>query len=156
MALIQRPYQLLSDLVVHEIDPSVGYARKVVPLTVAGDTTLKLGSVLFRAKGVDPTAAYSVLTANTALVATNEFAVVIGDYYGYELAPITVTAAESPKNITAYVRGMVVLKDFKLEEAVKVNFAGITAGEIATLKHLLEQQGVLVESAGTVVRPVLA
>lgn len=156
MALIQRPYQLLSDLVVHEIDPSVGYARKVIPVTVAGDTTLKLGSVVYRAKGTDPTAAYSVLTAAAALVTTNEFAVVIGDYYGYELADVTVTAAESPKNITAYVRGMVMLKDFKLEESVKVNFAGITAGNFATLKHLLEQQGVLVETAGTVVRPVLS
>lgn len=155
MALIQRPYQLLSDLVVHEIDPSVGWARKVVPLTVAADTTLKPGSVLFRAKGTDPTAVYSVLTAAAALVTTNEFAVVIGDYYGYELADITVTAAESPKKITAYVRGQVMLKDFKLEESVKLNFAAISAAELATLKHLLENQGVLVESAGTVVRPVL-
>lgn len=155
MALIQRPYQLLSDLVVHEVDPSVGYARKVVNVTVAADTTLKLGSVVFRAKGTDPTATYSVLTANTALVTTNEFAVVIGDHWGYELQPLTVTAATSPYNITAYVRGMVMLKDYQLDAAVKLNFAGITDAELATLKHLLEEQGVLVESGGTVVRPVV-
>lgn len=154
MALIQRPYQLLSDLVVHEVDPSVGYARKVVNVTVASDTNLKLGAVVYRAKGTDPDATYSVLTANTALVATNEFAVVIGDYYSYRLDPVVVTAATSPKNITVYQRGLVMLKDFTVLAAVKANFAGITDAEFKTLRHLLEEQGVLIESAGTVVRPV--
>ena len=154
MALVQRPYQLLSDLVVHEVDPSVGYARKVVNVSVAADTTLKPGAVLFRAKGTDPDAPYSVLTANTALVTTNEFAVLIGTFYGYKLEPVTVTAAESPKQVTVYQRGMVMLKDFTIEAAVKANFAGITDAEFKTLRHLLEEQNVLVESAGTIVRPV--
>lgn len=155
MALIQRPYQLLSDLVVHEVDPSVGYARKVVPVSVASDTTLKLGAVLYRAKGTDPTVAYSVVTDATSLVTTNEFAVVIGDYYGYELQPITVTAADSPKNVTVYKRGLVVLKDFTIKTAVLVNFPTISDAQFGVLKHLLENQGVLVEVAGTVVRPVI-
>jgi len=46
------------------------------------------------------------------------------------------------------------LKDFTVLAAVKENFAGITDAEFKTLRHLLEEQGVLIESAGTVVRPV--
>jgi hypothetical protein len=153
MPLIQRPYQLLSDLVVHEVDPSVGYARKVVGVTVGSDTTLNLGAVVFRAKGTDPTVPYSVVVDATSFVTTNEFAVVIGDYYGYELAPILVTAATSPKSMTVYKRGQVMLKDFTILNAVKVNFAGITTTQFGVLKHLLELQNVLVETAGTVVRP---
>ncbi len=156
MALIQRPYQLLSDLVVHEIDPSVGYARKAVNLSVGADTTLKLGAVLFRAKGTDPTVAYAPVTAAGQLVTTNEFAVLIGDYYGYRVYPISVTAAESPKKVTVYQRGMVVLKDFTIKTAVQGTFAAISDAQFATLCHLLEQQGILVETAGTVVRPVLS
>lgn len=155
MPLIQRPYQLLSDLVVHEVDPCVGYARKVVSVTVAADTTLKLGSVLFRAKGTDPTVAYSVVTDATSFVTTNEFAVVIGDFYGYELQPITVTAATSPMKVTTYKRGLVILKDFTVLAAVKQNFAGITDTQFGVLKHLLENQSVLLETAGTIVRPVI-
>jgi hypothetical protein len=153
MPLIQRPYQLLSDLVVHEVDPSVGYSRKVVGVTVASDTTLKPGSVVFRAKGTDPTVAYSVVTDATSFVLTNEFAVVIGDYYGYELSPILVTAATSPNSMTVYKRGQVILKDFTILAAVQLNFAGITTTQFGVLKHLLELQDVLVETAGTIVRP---
>lgn len=155
MSLIQRPYQLLSDLVVHEIDPCVGYARKVVNVTVAGDVSVKLGAVLFRAKGTDPTAPYSVVTDAAGFVTTNEFAVLIGDHYGYELAPLALTVATSPRKVTVYQRGMVVLKDFTILEAVKQNFAGISDTQFGVLKHLLEQQGVLVETAGTIVRPVI-
>lgn len=155
MPLIQRPYQLLSDLVVHEFDPSVGYARAVVPLTVAGTTTLPLGAVLFRAKGTDPTVPYSVVVDATSFVTTNEFAVMIGDYYGYELAPIVATVAASPQNVTVYKRGTVILKDFTVLTAVKANFAGITTTQFGVLKHLLGFQNVLVETAGTVVRPTI-
>lgn len=155
MPLIQRPYQLLSDLVVHEVDPVVGYARKVVNVTVAANTTIKLGSVVFRAKGTDPTVPYSVVTDATSFVTTNEFAVVIGDYYGYELAPIALTAATSPRKITVYKRGLVILKDFTVLAAVKLNFAGITDTQFGVLKHLLENQDVLLEVAGTIVRPVI-
>jgi hypothetical protein len=153
MPLIQRPYQLLSDLVVHEVDPCVGYARKVVDVTVAANTTIKLGSVVFRAKGTDPTVAYSVVADATSFVTTNEFAVVIGDFYGYELSTIALTAATSPQKITVYKRGQVILKDFTLLAAVKLNFAGITDTQFGVLKHLLELQDVLVETAGTIVRP---
>lgn len=155
MSLIQRPYQLLSDLVVHEVDPSVGYARKVVNVSVAADTTIKLGSVVFRAKGTDPTVAYSVVTDATSFVTTNEFAVVIGDFYGYELSPILLTSATSPSKITVYKRGQVILKDFTVLAAVKLNFAGITDTQFGVLKHLLENQDVLLETAGTIVRPVI-
>ena len=155
MSLIQRPYQLLSDLVVHEVDPAVGYARKVVSVSVASDTTLKLGAVLFRAKGTDPTVPYSVVTDATSFVTTNEFVVVLGDYYGYELQPIVVTAATSPMKVTTYKRGLVILKDFTVLAAVKQNFAGITDTQFGVLKHLLENQNVLLETAGTIVRPVI-
>lgn len=155
MPLIQRPYQLLSDLVVHEFDPSVGYARAVNTVTVASNTTLQLGSVVFRAKGTDPTVTYSVVTDATSFVTTNEFAVVIGDFYGYELAPILVTAATSPMSMTVYKRGLVILKDFTVLAAVKVNFAGITDTQFGVLKHLLAQQNVLTETAGTIVRPTI-
>ena len=47
MALININEQILSDLVVHEQDPSVGYARRVVNVAGAA-ATLKLGSVVFR------------------------------------------------------------------------------------------------------------
>ena len=45
MALININEQILSDLVVHEQDPSVGYARRVVNVAGAA-ATLKLNSLL--------------------------------------------------------------------------------------------------------------
>lgn len=151
--MIKRPYQLLSDLVVHEFDPSVGYARRVVNVSVTADTTFNLGAVFYRAKGTDPTVAYSVVNNSSQLVTTNEFAVMIGDFYGYEIAPVTVLLANSPQKLTVYKRGLVVLKDFTVKAAVLANWSGMTDSNFASLCHLLEEQDVLVEVAGTVVRP---
>lgn len=53
MPFVDMPYsKRLSDLVVHEIDPSVGYGRKCVNVTPpAGGAAVEIGTVVYRAKG---------------------------------------------------------------------------------------------------------
>jgi hypothetical protein len=145
MPLINISTQMLSDLVFHEIDPSVGYARRVVNVTIAAPATIPLGRVVFRtiASGaLDQNAPYAPLTTpGTQLVATNEFAVVFGDKFSYN--PLVTADADGTTACVSYVRDEVQLKDDLLLSA-----NGITRGSAnhLALKALLEKQGIIIET----------
>lgn len=141
MALVQRVFNQLSDLVFHEIDPTVGYAREVVFVDVGADTPVTMGTVAYRAKAATDTA-YTLLSAAGQLVATNEFVVLYGDHYGAQTAGWTLLAADTTDNAVGYVRGMVQLKD----QLIKATTAGfLNATQFAALVHLLKAQDVIVE-----------
>ena len=148
MALININEQILSDLVVHEQDPSVGYARRVVNVAGAG-ATLKLGTVVFRtiASGaVDQSAAFAPLaTPATELVGTNELAVVFGDGYGFN--PSFDTASVGNTKAVSFVRGEVILKD---ELLLSANSITRDSAAHKALKALLEKQGIIIETTLTV------
>lgn len=143
MPFIDFPQTLLSELVVNEVDPSVGYARRVI--RVAGTGTLPMGAVVYRAKGTDPSATYAPLTAAAQLVATNEFAVVFGDNFGCKFTiPLQATPATTG-NAVAFVRGMIILKEYLLRQYTNSFGTPLTDTQFASLKHLLEQQNIRVE-----------
>ena len=141
MPLVQRNFRQLSDLVFHEIDPSVGYAREVVFVDVAADTTVPVGMVAYRAKGASE-GAYTLLSAAAQLVATNEFVVLFGDEYGFRTDGIPLAAAETADNAVGFVRGPVQLKDCLIREATS---GFLDATQFEQLRHLLKAQDVIVE-----------
>lgn len=144
MALIDINQKMLSDLVFHEIDPSVGYARRVVNVTGAG-AAMPMGKLVFRtvASGaVDQAAAFApVTTPTTQLVSTNELAVVFGDKFGCK--DTFVTAETGQTAAVAFVRGEVQLKDDLL-----LSQNSITRGSAdhKALKAILERQGIIIET----------
>lgn len=140
MALVQRVFNQLSDLVFHEIDPAVGYSREVVFVDVAADTPITMGTVAYRAKAATDTA-YTLLTAAAQLVTTNEFVVLYGDRYSAQTAGWTLLAADTTDNAVGYVRGMVQLKD----QLIKANTSFLNAAQFNALVHLLKAQDVIVE-----------
>lgn len=138
---------LFSDLVVNEYEPSIGYCRESINVTPpAASAPVKLGTVVYRAKSLDPAAPYAVLDGALALVDTNEFAVVIGDEYSFkpEYVPNAIQANEF--NSVAYKRGPVILKEYYIK-AIAQDAAGanLSAAEFITLKEVLKDQGIIVE-----------
>lgn len=141
--------QRFSDLVVHEIDPSVGYSRRdlnITPVTPA----LRLGTVVYRAKNADLTAAWTVLASATPLVLTNEFAVVYGDHFSFNPSFVPRAIAANQYNAVGFVgtSGALQLKEYYIKQVAKsatnVGGAALTDAQVETLKGLLEQQGIQV------------
>lgn len=139
----------LSDLVVHEHDPAVGYSRRdlnITPITPA----IRMGTVVFRAKSTDLTAAWTVLNSAAALVLTNEFAVVYGDHYSFNPSFVPRAIAANQYNAVGYVgtSGALQLKEHHIKTIAKDlvgnGGAGLTDAQVETLKGLLEQQGIQV------------
>lgn len=138
-----------SDLVVHEMDPSVGYSRRdlnVTPITAP----IQLGTVVYRAKNADLTAAWTVLASATPLVLTNEFAVVYGDHFSFNPSFVARAIAANMYNAVGFVgtSGALQLKEYYIKQvaksAVNVGGAALTDAQVETLKGLLEQQGIQV------------
>ena len=141
MALQNLNLNQLSNLVVHEVEPGEGYARRDILVTGAG-ATLKMGQLVKRtiaAGSLDQTAAYTpvVFTDDTQLVATNEFAVVFGDKYSAKDS--FVTAGSGDTKAVAFVRGEVQLK----QGTVKSANAPATDAQMKKVKALLEKQGIV-------------
>lgn len=137
---------LFSDLVVNEYEPSIGYCRESINVTPpAASAPVKLGTVVYRAKSLDPAAAWTVLDADTALVATNEFAVVFGDEYGYKESFIPNAIQTGEFNAVAVRRGPVVLKEYYLKAITQATPASLSDAEFVTLKELLKLQGIVCE-----------
>ena len=141
--------QRFSDLVVHELDPSVGYSRRdlnITPITPA----IRMGTVVYRAKSADLTAAWTVLGGSAPLVLTNEFAVVYGDHFSFNPAFVARAIAANQYNAVGFVgtSGALQLKEYYIKEvaksAVNVGGAALTDAQVETLKGLLEQQGIQV------------
>lgn len=144
MPLVSRPFVQLSDLVFHEKFPAEGYAREVVFVDVAADTTVTLGTVAYRAKGATD-GAYTLLTAAAQLVATNEFVVLFGDRYGCKDS-WTLLAADTTDNAVGFVRDDVQLKDYLLKQLYTTGGSPVlTPTQFQALVHLLKQQGIIVE-----------
>lgn len=144
MAKFNLTQRRLSDLIVHEADsPYVGYTRADLTdavVTVAGADVLTLGTPVFRAKGAVAGAKWAPVKANTALVTTNEFALVIADGLGEQN---DVSGAGDHK-VTLLVRGNVVVKKATVEAAADA--VGLTnAADKANLVHLLKEQGIVPE-----------
>lgn len=141
MPLVTRGFTQLSDLVVHEREPSVGYAREVVFVDVASDTVVPMGMVAYRAKAASD-AAYTLLSASSQLVTTNEFVVLIGNRYQAKPQGFTLLAADTTDNALGYVRDNVILKDYPIKQATS---GFLNATQFESLRHLLKEQGVIVE-----------
>ena len=143
MAFVNFTVNELSDLVVHEQDPSVGYARRTIVVQASDTVPVKFGQLVFRAKNASANAPYAPVTADTALVATNEFAVAFGDEYGCKKDWIA-GAAATAVNTVAFVKGDVILKD----SAILSGVAGMVRGDANYLKmkQLLENQGIIIET----------
>ena len=132
----------LSDLIVHEIDPSVGYNRRDINITPAA---VQLGQVVFRAKSSDLTAAYTVLSAAAQLVDTNEFAIVIGDHYGFNPSFTPRTIATGQFNAVAIVGNgnAIQLKEYFVKQVAQdADGANLTDAQFETLRGLLEAAGI--------------
>lgn len=132
----------LSDLVVHEIDPSVGYNRRDINITPA---PVQLGQVVYRAVSSDLTAPYAVLDGAAALVDTNEFAIVIGDEFSFnpEFTPRDI--ADGQYNAVAIVGNgnAIQLKEYYVKQAAQdEDGAALTDEQFETLRGLLEAAGI--------------
>lgn len=134
----------LSDLIVHEIDPSVGYSRRSINVTPPADP-VQMGQVVFRAKDSDLEAPYAVLSDAAQLVDTNEFAVVFGDHFGFnpEFTPRAVAAGSF--NAVAIVGNgnAIQLKEYYVKQiAQDADGAALTDAQFETLRGLLEATGI--------------
>ncbi len=138
-----------SDLVVHELDPSVGYSRRDLNITPPAQPVL-LGTVVYRAKSADLTAPWTVLASATPLVLTNEFAVVYGDHFSFNPSFTPRAIAAGRYNAVGFVgtSGALQLKEYYIKQvaqsAVNAGGAALTDAQVETLKGLLEQQGIQV------------
>lgn len=141
--------QRFSDLVVHELDPSVGYSRRdlnITPIT----PPIRLGTVVYRAKSSDLTAAWTVLASATPLVLTNEFAVVYGDHFSFNPSFVPRAIAANRYNAVGFVgtSGGLQLKEYYIKQVaqslVADGGAALNDAQVETLKGLLEQQGIQV------------
>ncbi len=141
--------QRFSDLVVHELDPSVGYSRRDLNVTPPAQPVL-LGTVVYRAKSADLTAPWTVLASATPLVLTNEFAVVYGDHFSFNPSFTPRAIAAGRYNAVGFVgtSGALQLKEYFIKQVAQlpVNQGGaaLTDAQVETLKGLLEQQGIQV------------
>lgn len=141
--------QRFSDLVVHELDPSVGYSRRDLNIT-PGSVPVKLGTVVYRAKSADLTAPWTVLGGSAPLVLTNEFAVVYGDHFSFNPSFVPRAIAAGRYNAVGFVgtSGALQLKEYYIKQvaqsAVVDGGAALTDAQVETLKGLLEQQGIQV------------
>lgn len=144
MPFVTMPYsQQLSDLVVHELDPSVGYSRKCVNVTPpAASAPVQIGTVAFRAKSTDVRAPYAVLTAATAISEDNEFVVLYGDEYSFNPSFVPRAIAAGQYNAVGFVghSGGLQLKEYYLKQ----RHAALSATEFDALKEVLEKQGIIV------------
>lgn len=148
MPFVANPYEArFSDLVFHELDPSVGYARECINVTPpAGGAPVTIGTVVYRAAGTDPEGAYAVLSAAAQLVATNEFAVVYGDNYGFNASFVPNAIVAGEFNAVGFKRGPVQLKDYYIKQVAQdADGANLTDAQFETLRELLKKQGIIVE-----------
>jgi hypothetical protein len=132
----------IGDLVKHEIEPQVGYAREEITVGSTPAVTLPMGSVVFRAVANTP-GNYAVLSNVSQFVATNEFAIVLGDTLG-EVLSLSVPAAGTA-NCAAIVRGQVVLSDKYVFDTVVANGLALDTTARTNLTHMLKKQGIILE-----------
>lgn len=136
------PFVRHSDLVKFEGNWGEKLQRKVINLNLSANEVVTLGQVVYRAKGTDPAAVYAKLTAGSQVVVANEFAVVFGDKFSYNPSFTADPTTPAVTPAIAYTNGFggLVLKN-SLPDAL-LTTAGLNATQIASLKLLLENQGI--------------
>src|SRR5690625_788419 len=140
---ISIPQDALSKLVFHEVDPSVGYSRRVINLSNTS-TDIPMGTVVFRSATASQEAPYAVATASDLFdedIQDVDLAVVFGDKYACR--EVFTTEEAGTTAAVAFVRGEVQLKDHLLMESLGITDRG--SDEYDALKSLLERQGVIIE-----------
>lgn len=142
--IYDNPFETrLSDILFHENDPSTGVAREDVNITPQ-EEAIPAGTVVFRALS-DLTSAgeYTVLTTagKAALVADNEFGVVIGDQFGFRSSFVPKAVVAKQFNAVVLKRGNIQLKD----TLIKASLPELPEADFDTLKELLKRQGVILE-----------
>lgn len=129
-----------SDVVLQEAENL--RSRDKATVTNAGGGNKSIGTVIFRAKGTDPAAAWDVVDAAGDLAVTNEYNVIIGDNFC-----VKSTIALTPATPTPV---LVLARDARVKESVLKSIhetGGFTSGNFATLKHLLKANGIIVEDS---------
>ena len=144
MAKFNLTERKLSDLIFHEANsPYVGYDRNDLAdavVTVTGADVLTLGTPVFRAKNAVAGTKWAPVKADTALVTTNEFALVIANGLGEQLD----VSGAGDHQVTLLVRGPAMVKDAKVKKSATA--IGLTVeGDQANLIHLLKAQGIIAE-----------
>lgn len=136
-----------SDLVVNELDPSVGFSRQDLNITPVADTPVLMGTVVFRAKASGNTAAtaYAALSAAADLSLDNEYAVVYGDHYNCKASfePRAIEAGSF--NAVGFVgkNGALQLKEYLIKPiAQDAEGAALTDAEFESLREILGSQGI--------------
>lgn len=126
----------LSDLLIgHYIN---NYNNDDANITPSG--VIPFGSIVFRAKGLSLEAPWAVVTKAADIATTNEFAVVLGDGYGFraDFTPSPIVAKRF--NAIVIKRGPVELKEYYIKEVHQTQL-GASYG---ILKQLLADQGLVV------------
>lgn len=136
MAFINVPYEpRVSDLLIDHMEG--GFNFQGANITPAG--VIKIGTVVFRAKGIDPVAPYAAVTA-ASLVATNEFAVVYGDHFSYNYSFTPKAIAAGLWNSLVIDKGPAMFKEFYIKQVQ----SALTKPQFEVLRLLLKNQGLVV------------
>lgn len=96
-------------------------------------------------QGVTGNQTYAVITNATALVNTNEFAVVIGDHYGFNPSFTPRTIVDGQYNAVAIVGNgnAIQLKEYFVKQVAQdADGADLTDAQFETLRGLLEAAGI--------------
>ena len=129
----------LSDLVIFEgFEPIEGINRRDININTIAPT--HLGTIVFRAKSTDKAAPYAVVSTVADIALTNEYAIVLGDHYGYQSSFRPEAVAAGKFNAIAYTSGPMKTKDY----LPKKIHTGLNATQFAALAQALEKQGIVV------------
>lgn len=140
-----------SDLVYHELDPAVGYARQDLNITPpAGGAEVLMGTIVFRAKadGNTPTSPYAVVSAAGDISIENEYAVVYGDHFQCKGEFVPRGIEEGQYNAVGFVgkNGALMLKDYLIKPIVQdEDGANLSDAEFENLREVLASQGIIIE-----------
>ena len=142
MTMQSLPFVRHSDLVKFEGNWGEKLQRKVISVILSASEVTTLGQVVFRVKGTDPAIGYTKVSSAGQIVRTNEFAVVFGDKFSYNPSFVADVTTPALTPAIAYTNGFggLVLRN-TLPDAL-LTTAGLTAGNIASLKLLMEDQGI--------------
>lgn len=136
--IVRQSWNYLSDLLARDIDPSDGRSRRMVNITVAADTNIPMGTLIYKVKDLDQNSPYEIVTdPATQIVEGNTLAVVFGDGVGERLEFTSDPSGTTPA--VAFVQGEVILKD---RLVLEVNDITRGSAEHTALKALLEDQNI--------------
>ena len=128
--------KLASDLVVTHGD--FNFRNDEANITPAG--IIPFGTVVFRAKGLAKAAPWAKVAVAGDVAATNEYAVVYGDQYGFK-ADFTPKAIAANKYNAIVTKRSAGLKEYYIKA---VHATALGAGTFGILKQIMADQGLIV------------